>query len=166
MSIRSKCKQDKSQQKKAEKGEGKFKDESDGEIFRPWQPPGILCHWCVSLHSGSQPGPHLQCTWCIMTCSVLFSDKTFFYSAITHVASFFYFLVPGKMYALLPCPGVKTRPSLRVTGPKGLPLAKRHLPCWTYVTKGRTMTGIGDVTKWEVQQKDRTEKGKKEVCVH
>ena len=30
--------------------------------FRPWQPLGTRCHWCVSLHSGSQPGPHLQRT--------------------------------------------------------------------------------------------------------
>lgn len=47
-------------------GEVKFKEETHWEIlsndFRPWQPLRTLCHWCVSLHSGSQLRPHLEYT--------------------------------------------------------------------------------------------------------
>lgn len=35
---------------------------------------------------------------------------------------------PGKIYTLFPCPGTKLRPSVRVTGENGLPLANKHAP--------------------------------------
>lgn len=55
----------------------RIKEDLDWEIlsddFQPWQPLRTLCHWCVSLHSESQPRPHLQHKYSPFITSIIYT---------------------------------------------------------------------------------------------